>query len=94
MEKWILRRAMEGLLPHQVLTRPKARFWEGAGVGEVMSAHAQETISDDEFARARQDETSVGLKTKEELFYFLVFQEQFGSRFDPTLVGRTKSVPV
>ncbi len=94
VEKWILRRAMEGLLPQEVLTRPKAKFWEGAGVGEVMSAHAQETISDDEFARARQQEASVGLKTKEELFYFRVFREQFGPSFDPALVGRTKSVAV
>lgn len=33
VEKWILRRAMDGLLPERVLQRTKSKFWQGSGLG-------------------------------------------------------------
>jgi len=94
VEKWILRRAMKGLLPDDVLRRPKAKFWEGAGVRELISAHVEEIVSDADFAKERVAGDGVVLRTKEEVHYFRIFREQFGPSFDPALVGRTKSVPV
>jgi len=93
VEKWILRRAMEGLLPAEVLTRTKAKFWEGAGVGELLAAHAEEKISDAEFLRERNLPDGSALKTKEELFYYRIFEEHFGAALSPALVGRTKETP-
>ncbi len=94
VEKWILRQAMDGLLPDEVLNRTKSKFWEGAGVGDLLAAHAEEAIVDAEFASARVLPNRVTLNTKEELFYYRIFQEQFGAELDPLLVGRTKGAPV
>lgn len=93
VEKWILRRAMAGLLPEEVLTRTKSKFWEGAGVGEQLHAHAEGVISDEEFAAERTLDSGAALNTKEELFYYRIFDDAFGSQMDPRLVGRTKGAP-
>ena len=37
IEKWILRQAISDLLPVDVVWRPKAKFWEGAGVKDLLS---------------------------------------------------------
>lgn len=92
-EKWILREAMEGLLPEEIRTRAKAKFWEGSGVGELLATHADEAISDAEFEAEREVAPQIRLNTKEELFYFRIFAEQFGSTLPPDLVGRTKGAP-
>ena len=91
--KWILRVAMDGLLPEEVLWRPKSKFWEGAGVGDVLEAHAEQEIADAEFHRERRLRDGISLNTKEELFYFRIFNDQFGDGFSPHLVGRTKGAP-
>jgi len=93
VEKWILRQAMDGLLPDEVLTRPKSKFWEGAGVGDLLATHAQEVISDTEFESERVLSDGSRLTTKEELFYYRIFREQFGAAISPALVGRTKGAP-
>jgi asparagine synthase (glutamine-hydrolysing) len=73
-----------------VLHRPKAKFWEGAGVGNILSAYAEEAISDEEFASERKLPDGGRLNTKEELFYYRIFKEHFGEDIDLSLVGRTK----
>jgi asparagine synthase (glutamine-hydrolysing) len=92
--KWILRRAMDGLLPAKVLERPKAEFWEGAGVEEVLSDRAEAAISDREFAEERQLPDGGTIHTKEELMYYRVFREHFGDVSASSFVGRTKGAPV
>ena len=94
VEKWILRRAMDGLLPDEVLEREKSKFWEGSGVGEMLAEHAESVISDAEFAAERALVDAIGVRTKEELFYYRIFRDQFGGAVDPGLVGRTKGAPV
>lgn len=93
IEKWILRRAMAGLLPESVLQRPKEKFWQGAGVGDALASRAEETISDEDFQSERMVTETISLCTKEELMCYRIFREQFGDKFDPALVGRTKGAP-
>lgn len=93
VEKWILRRAMDGLLPDKVLNRAKSKFWEGAGVGEMLADRAESVISDAEFAAERALADGSRARTKEELFYYRIFRDQFGEAVDPGLVGRTKGAP-
>jgi len=93
-EKWILREAMAGLLPDEVLSRPKAKFWAGSGVGDLLATHAEGMISDSEFTSERTVSEDLVLNTKEELLYYRIFKEQFGDSVDPGLVGRTKNAPV
>ncbi len=93
IEKWILRQAMTGALPDRVLTRTKAKFWEGAGVGDLLAAHAGDTITDADFRRERQLPDGGVIHTKEELLYYRFFAEHFGRAEDPKWVGRTKGAP-
>jgi asparagine synthase (glutamine-hydrolysing) len=90
VEKWILRRAMEGLLPDAVLWRTKAKFWEGAGVGDLMAHQAEEKISDADFRRERFLPDGAQIYSKEELLYYRIFREHFKSVENLSWMGRTK----
>lgn len=91
VEKWILRKAMEGILPREVLYRPKVKFWQGAGVEDLFSRYAERKISDWEFRRERILPDGSLLSNKEELFYYRIFREHFGDLPDLSFVGRTKT---
>lgn len=90
VEKWILRRAMDGALPESVLNRRKSKFWQGAGVESLLADHADERISDADFGRERILANGWTLHTKEELLYYRIFREHFGDLGDLSWVGRTK----
>jgi asparagine synthase (glutamine-hydrolysing) len=94
VEKWILRQSMAGSLPEVILNRPKAKFWQGAGVQEVLSQYAEEKISDSDFLRRRSLKNGWILRTKEELLYYRIFRQYFGEVYDLSWMGRTKGAPV
>ncbi len=93
-EKWILRMAVRDLLPPEILNRPKEKFWEGAGINELIALYADEQISDKDFSSTRTLSSGLRLNTKEEMLYYRIFEEQFGELRDLTWVGRTKGSPV
>jgi asparagine synthase (glutamine-hydrolysing) len=93
IEKWILRRVMDGLLPERVLSRTKAKFWEGAGVAEQLSEHAEKSISDSDFRGQRTLPNGITLRTKEELMYYRHFRDVLGDFDDLDWMGRTKGAP-
>jgi asparagine synthase (glutamine-hydrolysing) len=92
VEKWILRQALKGLLPETVLDRTKCKFWQGAGVGELLAEHADKTISDGDFRQERELPNGWILNSKEELLYYRIFRERLGEFGDLSWMGRTKSV--
>lgn len=94
VEKWILRKAMEGDLPDKILKRPKAKFWEGAGISEVISGYSEEKITDHDFRSGRLLPGGFRINTKEELYYYRIFREHFGTDFDLSMMGRTRGSPV
>lgn len=94
VEKWILRRALDGALPESVLTRTKAKFWEGAGVGDLLAHYAEGRISDTDFRAERTLANEWTLNTKEELMYYRIFREHFGELEDLSWMGRTKGAPL
>ena len=94
LEKWILRRAVMDLLPYQIVQRKKAKFWEGAGVEERLAAYAEAQVTEADYKRERILPDGSQLNTKEELFYYRIFAEQFGRLEDLQWVGRTKGAPV
>jgi len=94
VEKWILRESMKGLLPDSILQRPKAKFWQGAGVEDFLARYAEQKISDADFKNERNLPNGVSLNAKEELFYYRIFREQFGEFDDLSWMGRTKGTPV
>jgi len=92
IEKWILRKAMEGMMPESVLWRPKAKFWEGAGVESLFADYANKKVSDKDFSQERLLHNGWILHTKEELFYYRIFCDHFGELDNLDWMGRTKVV--
>jgi asparagine synthase (glutamine-hydrolysing) len=90
IEKWIVRKAMEGELPERVLNRPKAKFWEGGGVGEMLADYANSKISDHDFRKEKNLANKWTLNSKEELMYYRIFKENFGSLENLDWMGRSK----
>lgn len=93
VEKWILRQSMQGTLPESILWRTKAKFWEGAGVGDLLRRHAERVISEADFHTGRQLPDGSLLRTREEMLYYRIFKERFGELSDLSWMGRTKGAP-
>jgi len=94
VEKWILRQAVADLLPEAVLNRPKAKFWQGAGVEDLLARYADEQVSTADFEQERVLPNGWRLNTKEELLYYRIFKKHFESAETLTWMGRTKGAPV
>jgi asparagine synthase (glutamine-hydrolysing) len=94
VEKWILRQAMDGALPEPILNRTKAKFWLGAGVGDLLADFANQHVSDHEFDQERMLPGGLVLNSKEELMYYRIFREHFGDFDNLAWMGRTKGAPV
>lgn len=82
--KYVLREAYRGVLPDHIVDRRKVPMGEGAGVGDnrpigAFHAHAQELISDFAFRRCVEEFSSFDLKSKEDVEYFEIFRDTFGS---------------
>ncbi len=92
IEKWILRHAVVDALPEGVVWRAKAKFWQGAGVGDLIAQHADEQITTSEFHRERLLPNGWTLNSKEEMLYYRIFREHFGGLDDLSWMGRTKDV--
>lgn len=91
-EKTLLRHAFAGFLPNGILQRPKQKFSHGTGSRDLLAHYANDQISDRDFAEAQQRYPQAALRSKEELFYYRIFHEQFGKRIPSQTVGRTRSV--
>jgi asparagine synthase (glutamine-hydrolysing) len=94
VEKWILRKSVEDLLPTEILWRKKAKFWQGAGVQDFIAKYADERISSADFKIERNLKNGSVLNSKEELLYYRIFTEHFGEFDNLSWMGRTKGVPV
>lgn len=80
VEKWVLRKAFEDTLPHEVTWRVKEQFSEGAGSAHFFEVWADDNITDTEFS-AETDEilrnTDYRINSKEELLYYREFVNHF-----------------
>lgn len=78
--KWILRKAMEGQLPRYICWRPKTVLAEGAGYkgnspkSGIFDSFIDQQLSDNGSARIIRENAEWGIKTKEEAYYFSIFQ--------------------
>lgn len=76
-EKWVLRKAFSDILPDEILYRKKNKFSVGAGSFLELSNVAEQTISDEEFAREAITPGGHRIKNKEELMYYRIFREYY-----------------
>lgn len=94
VEKWILRKSLDGLLPKRVLQRTKSKFWQGTGLGDLLAQYADEHVTDEDFRRERALRNGWTIRSKEELLYYRVFHEHFGELQGLSWMGRTKGTPL
>ena len=86
-EKRLLRLAFEGWLPHKFLWREKSQFGDGSGAAEVLTEAVEETVSEVEFERER-DEVEPELRTREEAGYYRIFREHLRAVRPELTLGR------
>ncbi|MBW1677371.1 MAG: hypothetical protein JRF30_09015 [Deltaproteobacteria bacterium] len=86
IEKWIFRRAFESLLPQKVVWRFKQEFSQGSGSADLLPAYFEDVLTDEELAEAQAAYPMV--RSKEELYYFRVFTEHFGTDRAAETVGQ------
>jgi len=86
IEKWIFRKAFENVLPKEITWRLKQEFSQGSGSADVLPMYFEEMIEDDELLAAQTDFPMV--RSKEELYYFNIFKEHFGSGRAVDTVGQ------
>jgi asparagine synthase (glutamine-hydrolysing) len=86
IEKWIFRKAYQGLLPESIVWRGKQEFSQGSGAAGLLSTYFEDQIPDDELAEAQTKYPII--RSKEELHYFRLFTDHFGSGHAVETVGQ------
>ena len=86
IEKWIFRKAFEGVLPDTIVWRLKQEFSQGSGSADVLPSYFEKTIEDDEY-KAAQAEYPI-IRSKEEFYYFQIFTKHFGNGKAVETVGQ------
>ncbi len=94
MEKAVLREAFEGALPDAILWRQKEQFSDGVGYGWIdgLKAHAEQAISDREFAAAAARYPFNTPATKEAYLYRRIFEQHFPGEACAATVPGGKSI--
>jgi asparagine synthase (glutamine-hydrolysing) len=92
VEKWVLRKVAEGMLPNEIVWRKKAKFAVGSGLGDMLARFAESQITEAEFVREREIADGVFLDSKEEMFYYRIFREQYPAERLLPLIGRSRSI--
>ena len=81
MEKWVLRKAFEDMLPENICWRQKEQFSDGVGYNwiDTLKKMTEEKVSDAEFARRENRFPVNPPKTKEEYYYREIYSRLFPS---------------
>ena len=81
IEKWILRKAFEDMLPAEIVWRQKEQFSDGVGYNwiDTLKKMTEEKISDAEFERRENRFPVNPPKTKEEYYYREIYSRLFPS---------------
>ena len=79
--KWLLRKAYEDAIPSEVIWRPKIALEKGTGTVRLQDVFSKK-ISNEEFREKKQiylAKDDVELLDKEQMFYYELFRNQYGS---------------
>jgi len=94
MEKWILRKAFEDILPKEIVWRQKEQFSDGVGYNwiDTLKKVTEERVSDAQFAaRAKRFPVNTPV-TKEEYYYRAIFTRFFPSETAAATVPHEASI--
>jgi asparagine synthase (glutamine-hydrolysing) len=79
--KWLLRKAYENTIPSDVIWRPKMALEKGTGAVRLQDVFSKK-ISNEEFTEKKLmylERDNVELLDKEQMFYYELFRNQYGS---------------
>ena len=81
MEKWILRKAFEDLLPNEIAWRQKEQFSDGVGYNWIdkLKELVNDKVSDDLFEKTKEKFSINPPLNKEEFYYRSIFKSLFPS---------------
>jgi len=94
IEKAVLREAFQGALPDEILWRQKEQFSDGVGYGWIdgLKAHAEQAVSDREFAAAATRFPHNPPATKEAYLYRRIFERFYPGQAAAETVPGGKSI--
>ena len=81
MEKWVVRKAFEDMIPESVAWRQKEQFSDGVGYSwiDTLKEIVEKEVSDEQLANAKYKFPIQTPTTKEEFYYRSIFTEHFPS---------------
>lgn len=77
IEKWILRKAFEDLLPGEIVWRTKEQFDEGSGTVDLLKRLVAESMTEEESHHYRLRYPEAKLRSAEECLYHRLFLEAY-----------------
>ena len=94
MEKWIVRKAFEDMIPQEIACRQKEQFSDGVGYSWIDSLKAltEEKVTDEMMASAARRFPVNPPRNKEEYYYRTIFEEHFPSQTAAACVPSVPSV--
>ena len=94
MEKWILRKAFEHLLPESVAWRQKEQFSDGVGYNwiDTLKEMTSQLVTDEQMARVNETFPINPPMNKEEYYYRTIFADHFPSGTAAACVPSVPSV--
>lgn len=92
MEKWVIRKAFESMLPESIVWRQKEQFSDGVGYSwiDTLKEVTSKAVSDEQMQRAADRFPVNPPRNKEEYYYRCIFEEHFPSQ---TAAKSVPSVP-
>ena len=78
IEKWILRKACEDLLPSEIVWRDKEQFDEGSGTVDLVSTGFEQVVSPEESAAYAAGYSDAQLRSAEECAYHKLLSDAYG----------------
>ena len=94
MEKWVIRKAFEDMLPESVAWRQKEQFSDGVGYSwiDTLKEVVNEKVSDEQLANAKFRFPLQTPTSKEEFYYRSIFEKHFPSDAAALCVPQEPSV--
>lgn len=94
IEKWVLRKAFEEMLPESIAWRQKEQFSDGVGYSwiDTLKDITSKAVTDDQLANAKYRFPINTPMTKEEYYYRSIFSEHFPSDSAASCVPSVPSV--
>ena len=92
IEKWILKECFKKELPSNVIDRKKEKFSIGCGSAFKLKERIDKMVSDRDFKSGKKLENGYELNSKEEFYYYRIFDELFQQKINLELVGKSRSL--